>query len=90
VLFDRKQSCPKVAPEYIASLLLIVQAQLKEGLGQGKCYPKEGSKSRNVSDAPTGCEPYTMSSFSENAYSQHNKTLGCDPTWTVHIPHKAA
>lgn len=53
----------------VASQWLIVQGQLNWRLSQGKRYPKENSNSWNVSDAPTGCEPYTTPSFFENVYS---------------------
>lgn len=76
-------SCPKVAPKSVASLWPIVQGQLNWRLSQGTRYPKENSNSWNVSEAPTGCEPSTTSSFAEKGAAQHNENIGL---WS-HLPH---
>lgn len=69
-------SCPKVAPKSVASLCPIVQRQLNWRLSQGTRYPKENSNSWNVSEAPTGCEPFTTSSSAEKPPAQHNENIG--------------
>lgn len=68
--------CAKVAPKSVASLWPIVQGQLNWRLSQGTRYPKENSNSWNVSEAPTGCEPFPTSSFAENPAGQHNENVG--------------